>query len=523
MKKRSLIMIVFAVLVVALAAVVIALQTFATPLVQTITAKGYQISVPKGWTCGADGSLINKRGEVLGKFLLIQEEPDLNRMTDYCGFAVKKTEKSESLTQVITKNSLQTEQGEAVQYFIQDIPNPAPYAISLTFLRTKVHAMTAERIVASLTLPELGAKPPKKNVSAPSYADIHEGQTASFVFQDGTTSVKNIHLIDAFMRLQNKQESTGLDIFSYEQTAEGEQLSAWYHIESNQGKGYLYSYYPLGDGVYTYDNSPILFESITKDILQEKGITAYHLTIGNADLMRLLEIPTNVYRDYAEDLIKLQTAESNEQTVRSILEKIMAPEQLSSVSISKSGKTIRLAFSDVISANRAKLSQDMAVLFRLLLDIDTIVVEEPDETVFRFSRNQLLKWVGKQNDEKEDAVDAFASFAEQIETVPPAKAEGESQNTQEIGTGDVVYATTMFFAPTTKIKHPKTGEMVAIGPYAERFGVSQYLNRPIYCVIKRNGMAYIATAMVDGSVIYSQPLETEADVQNAIAQLNMYS
>lgn len=521
MKKGTQIIAILTVLVIALTAVGVVWSIFARPLSQSITTKGYAISVPKGWTSGTDGTIFNQKGEMVGKFLLIDEPPIADNTAAYSGFSVKTVEQTEMLTAVITKNTLITDQGKAVQYFIQDIPNPAPYAVSLTFLRSGVDSMTAERIAASFTIPELGKRPPQKNLMAPAYGDIASDKTAVFFLEDGTATMKNIHLIDAFISRQSRKESTGLDILCYEQTAEGEHLTTWSHIESDEGDGYLYTYYNRGDGIYTYDNNPILFERIAKEIVHEKGITAYQLKVGNAEAARLLEIPTNLYRDNAEALLALQMAKSDEQTIRRILETILTPEQMQTISIQKTNAELRLIFGGNLGSNRAKLSKDIAVLFRLLSDVETIFVEEADGKTFCFQRNEILKWVGGSN--TDNTTEGFVEFAEAIEAIPPAKAEGEQGDSFGLGDGNVIYSTTVSFSPSTKVRHPKTGEMVAIGPYAERFGVSQYLNKPIVCVIRRSGMAFVGTAMVNGSVIYSQPLETEAAVQDAIRQLQAYS
>ncbi len=521
MKKGTRMIAILTVLVIVLTAVGVVWSVFARPLSQTITAKGYAISVPRGWTSNTDGTIFNKKGEMVGKFLLIDEPSIADNTAAYSGFSVKTVEQTEMLTAAITKNTLITDQGKAVQYFIQGIPNPVPYAVSLTFLRSGVGGMTAERIAASFTIPELGKRPPQKNLMAPAYSDITSDKTAVFFLEDGTATMKNIHLVDAFISRQNRKESTGLDILCYEQTAEGERLIAWSHIESDEGDGYLYTYYNRGDGVYTYDNNPILFERIAKEILHEKGITAYQLKVGNAEAARLLEIPTNLYRDNAEALLELQMARSDEQTIRRILETILAPEQIQAISIQKTNTELRLIFGVNLGSNRAKLSKDIAVLFRLLSDVETIFVEEADGNTFRFQRNEILKWVAGSNAD-DNTTEGFVEFAEAIEAIPPAKAEGEQDDSFGLGDGNVVYSTTITFSPSTKVRHPKTGEMVAIGPYAERFGVSQYLNKPIVCVIRRSGMAFVGTAMVNGSVIYSQPLETEAAVQDAIKQLQAY-
>ncbi len=522
MKKGTRIIIILIAAIIVLAAVGTLGFILVRPLSQTITNKGYAISVPKGWTSDAEGAIYNQNGKMVGKFLLIHEPPKADEPSMYSGFSVKTVDQTEELTSVVSKNTLTTNKGKAAQYFIQNIPNPAPYAVSLTFLRSGVNSMTAERIAASFTVPALGARPPKKNITAPAYNDVGEDKTAVFFLPDGSVTVKNIHLIDAFISRQSKKESTGLDLLCYRQATEGEKLASWVHIESDKGKGYLYTYYSLEDSSYTYDNNPILFDRITKEIMQDKGVTAYQLRVGSVEAARILEIPTNIYRDNAEQLLAFQTTNSDEEVIRSILTTIFTPEQMESVSIQKTDAEIRLVISGEQELDRAKLSKDVAVLFRLLSDVETIVIEQPDKYIFYFRRNEVLQWV-TQSKTDANTTESFVEFTEAIEPIPPPKAEREKDDSVTLGSGNVVYSTTVVFTPSTKVRHPNTGKKVAIGPYAEKYGFSQYLNKPIQCVIKRSGLAYVATAMVDGSVIYTQPLETEAAVLDAIKQLQAYS
>lgn len=497
------------------------------PLDKQISAKGYEISVPKTWSFDADGVLTDKNGKLVGKFILVNTEPDLNNTASYSGFEVRGDVKTENKTEVILKNTFDTDNGKAVQYFIKNIPNPEPYAVSITLLRTGVSTMTGERIAASLQIPEIGSKPPQKNIAAPCSSDITDDKTVKIDLADGSTAVKNVSLIDVFISLQKKNERTGLDILNFEQTENGETLKVWSHIESDGGRGFLYSYYDRGDGIYTYDNNPVMFDSITKEIVKEKEITSYRLKIGETETFRLLEIPTNLYRDKAEALVALKTDESTEQSAMNILEEILPAEQMENVSAEKTSDGLKIVFNENETVDRAKLSKDAAVMFSLLSDVDVIRISETGGDDFVLKRNDVLK-----NAEAENATDTpenFAKFAEEIESVPPARPEGATNNGKSgetIGNasdGSVVYSSTVVISSSTKIKHPKTGEMVEIGPYAEQVGVSQYLNKPITCTIKKTGNAYLATASCGGSVIYSQPLEDEAAVQNAIRQIQSYS
>ncbi len=169
------------------------------------------------------------------------------------------------------------------------------------------------------------------------------------------------------------------------------------------------------------------------------------------------------------------------------------------------------------------------MLFSLLPDVNTINVQTAGGDTFVLKRTEILKKIENAAQAAPSTPENFAKFAEEIESVPPAKPVGEkgndagNNNNSTPADGDVIYSSSIVISPSTKVKHPKTGEMVAVGPYAEQMGVSQYLNKSIHCTIKKTGSIYLATATCGGSVIYSQPLETEAEVKNAIAQIKAFS
>lgn len=528
MKKKKA-AVTLTILLLAIAAVVCAVWlTAVKPLGKQISAKGYEISVPKSWSFGADGILTDKKGSIVGKFVLVNEEPDLSNVAAYSGFEVQGEVKTESKTEVILKNVFETDSGMAVQYFIKDIPNPEPYAVSITLLRPGVGNITGERIAASFKIPEIGSKPPRKNITAPSYEDIAEDKTAKLVLENGNTSVKNASLIDMFIGMQKKNERTGLDILSFEQTDGSEVLREWVHIESDAGRGFLYTYYDIGNGIYTYDNNPVMFDSITKEAAEDTEITSYCLKIGETETTKLLEIPLNIYRDNAEALVALKTAESTDEAAMNVLEQILEPEQLKNVSAAKTSDGLEIVFGENEMLDSAKISKDAAVIFSLLSDIEVINVSVTNGDNFVLKRNDVLKNTAEDAEAAADSPENFAKFAEKIESVPPAKPKdsansGKESSVNGAADGEIVYSSTVQFSANTKVKHPNTGEMVEIGPYAEKLGVSQYLNKPITCTIKKSGSAYMVTATCNGSVIYSQPLEDEAAVQNMISQIKAYS
>ena len=98
----------------------------------------------------------------------------------------------------------------------------------------------------------------------------------------------------------------------------------------------------------------------------------------------------------------------------------------------------------------------------------------------------------------------------------------ESVNTNS-AQGQIVYSGTVVISYNTMVTHPKTGEKVAIGPYAESHGYGGYIGKAISCVIRRSGNDYIATASIGGSVIAAYPLENEDRLNWAISMIKAYS
>lgn len=529
--------IVAAIIAAVVAAVVFAVWfTVGKPLDKVITAKGYAISVPDGWVSDAEGTLTDKNGTVVGKFILVNEEPDFNNTVSYSGVSAKGDVRQEDITDKIVKNTFESENGKTVQYFIRDIPNPEPYAISLTFFRSGVGALTCDRIAGSLQIPELGSNPPPKNIAAPAYADVGESRACKLAFTDGSAAVKNMSLIDDFIKRQKKLESTGLDVLSYKEDENGgESLKTWSHIESDKGRGYLYTYYDRGDGIYTYDNNPLIFDSITKELVEDKEITSYRLKTGETETTRLLEIPMNLYRDKAETLVSLKTAESTDESLMKILEQIMTPEQLKTITAAKTPDGIKILYHEEGQVDRSKLSKDAAVLFSLASDIQTVTVEDANGETYVLNRNDILNDVETPPETATATPEDFAKFAEELESIPPAQPEssggegntdtesGSESESNSVADGEVIYSATIVIPSDKLVKHPDTGEMVPIGPYAEQMGFGAYLGKPITCTIKKAGRGYLATASSGGSVIMSYPLSTEADVQNAISQIQAYS
>lgn len=70
------------------------------------------------------------------------------------------------------------------------------------------------------------------------------------------------------------------------------------------------------------------------------------------------------------------------------------------------------------------------------------------------------------------------------------------------------------------MQHPKTGKMVAIGPYAEKYGVSQYLNKPItvtlYEKVEEGKTTMWAEGTCNGVSLGTYPISSRAEFDSLI-------
>ncbi len=491
------------------------------PLGKTVSFKGYEISVPTAWVAGSDGTLTDEDGTVLGKYTLINTEPDMENTTSYAGIPVNGDVKTENVSDSMLKNTFSSDQGKAVQYFVKDIPNPEPYAVSIALYRNHVSRKTCDAIAESFKLPELGNKPPMKNITVPLYDDIAADKTAKMKLADGTVSVKNASLLEAFIKMQEEKQATGLDVLSYITEEDGTvRLESWTHLEHFDGRGYLYTYYDKGDGVFTYDNNPQLFDTVTKEVKEQDGITVYHLKTGETETSILLEIPMNPYRDNADALLEMKTDASTAESVTEIINEIMPEEKAAAVKVEKSEDTVTLTYSENAEIDPAELSKEAAVIFSLASDVNTVVAKDADGKRYVLTRDDVMGKVEMPKEEITRSPEDYAKFAESVEQIPPA--EPKKEETQGGANGAVVYSKSIYISSGTMVTHPRTGEKVPVGPYAQKMGYGHLLDKSIQCTIRRSGSGYMATATCGGAVIASQYLADEAALRSAIASIGGY-
>jgi len=480
---------------------------------KTISVNGYEISIPKSWTVDSKGNLYNSKGEHTAKFVLVDTEVDKNTATQFCGDEIMSDINSEEISDGLIRYTFTTGNGKTHMYYIENIKNPEPYGALIVIYTDFVSADTGKKIAQSFKQPDLGANPPEKNITLPRWGDENNTVVAVAKFLNGSYSVKNSNLFTDFIKKQGDKKDAGVNVVCYAEREDGEmEFSSWQYIESHKGKGYLYTYYDKGEGIYSYHNQPIYFDEIVKNISEEENTTSYDLKAEDKEDVVLVSFPLNRSRDYAEELVALRTDNATDKHIDKIFKLIMSEEDYNSAKYEIAGDKLVVAFGGRVPADRAGAYSYSAVVFGLVRNINTITVSYSDKSEYTFTRDGIDKDTEVQVDSAADSEEKFVGYTEEIE---------ENQTTSN--DGQVVYSGVVVISYNTLVTHPDTGEKVEVGPYAESRGYSQYLGKPISCVIKRSGSGYIATASCNGSVIASYPLTSEAELQNAINLINAYS
>lgn len=491
-----------------------------------LTFKGYTIKAPKGWTVAPNGVFYTKNGEEAGRYFFVNENVTCDALEDYAlysGFEEVKEKTNILKTDAYIQNEFLAPKGKVLQFYFKNLPNPEPYAVSLCFYQEAVNNRTAKKIARTFTAPELGENPPQKHIALPDFEASDDGITKKIVKKDETVGVKNIGALDGFMKRLENKETAGLHIISYKEDESGENVfEEWFYVESSNGKGYLYTYFPSEDGTYTYKNNPIVFEGITKEISEKAETTTYRLRLNEKDTARLFEIPVDLYRDHADVLVSLKSDEITEEMIVAILEQGKPGGALEGLEVEIKDGIVTLKPKNLEQFDREAFFKDAAVIFTLAENVKQVVVEGKNGEKYVLSREEVLKAIGEAVETATDSPEDFANFTEQIEYVEPKKKEQIVQG-DGYADGAVVYSGSVYISSGMMVTHPRTGERVAIGPYAEARGYGHVLNKSIQCTIRKKGNGYVATATCGGAVVASATLSSEAEVRNAISMIQAYS
>lgn len=495
MNKRGIILIVSFVLVTIIAVVSLCTIFFNPSLEQSMYVRGYEISIPNGWFDDSKGNIYNKAGELVGNFSVFDEASPFDIKENGTPFS----------DNIVKYEDFFAGSEPAVLYLASSLPNPEPYAAGLVLYDEYVSDALADKIAKSFKIPKLGKNPPQKNIKSPN----EESSVVKTKFKDESIFVKNASLfIEAEEKLLSK-ESFGINIVYYEEKEE-KQISSWKYLECDDGVFYLYTYYDKGDGIYTYNNNPLIFNKMERVICDDEESTKYYLKYEDKEPALLIEFPLNRYRDNAKELLALKTNNAKSADIQRILEKILSKQELKNVSFEYKNGILSIFFKDGVVADKAKSYSHSAVIFGLVGNIETINISYQDSENFTFTKTEIDK---KTEEKIDDVAKSEKTFVEYTE-----KLQEENKND-----GEIVYSATVVISYNTKVPHPETGKKVEAGPYAKKMGYEKYLGVPINCVIKRSGSGYIATAYHNGLSIAVYNLENKERLNWAISMIKAYS
>ncbi|MBR6728975.1 MAG: DUF4825 domain-containing protein, partial [Clostridia bacterium] len=329
------------------------------------------------------------------------------------------------------------------------------------------------------------------------------------------------------------EKNTGLHILAYKKQGEEAELSNWYYVQVSEDASRLFTYYQAPDGSYIYDNDPKIIKQFTKESAPEEGYTRYL-----ADGLLLLEKTYNQYTENKEALLEEGQAQAKDENAVSNLVTKALPVgvKLDSAAFSskenpndlKIGYTLadqnRYVKSGVLE--EAAFYQNALVLFSLMENVDVITmdIKSPDDSYkLTYRRNAAEKqFENKDISEFAKTEESFEAFVEEIPqmTPPPAAAEDSSGKTSG---AKIIKTKTFTVGSGSQLTHPETGKLVTVDKYAERYRVSQYLDRPITVQVFEqivDGKTKLwAQATCEGAYIASYPFASYEEMESMFAML----
>ncbi len=493
---------------------------------QAVHLDGYSMMVPNDYAVTAEeGKLIFTENETeIGSLELLYTECEVATIPSAMGYAPENPEVKESdkyVTKVFAITFMQGED-EINQYIFTDLPNTPPYKAVLTL--KNVGAIATGRMLDSFSLPTLSGKTPPKPMEAPTDEFL---QNAVYTVSRGTSVYAyRLSRLDRLIQAGTEQpidNASVLHILSYEAGEEERSVKSWYYLSVGGGEKRLYTYEQGEDGLFFYRNNPKLIREITREVSAEENYTRYF-----ADGELILEAPYNPYAENKDALLAYKdTLIGDNSNVSALVQKAMpaevAMEGISLETITEPyGMTVRYVLNQperyVVDGKLEEKAfyQNALVLFSLVPDAEWIAMEiRTGDNVFdvRYER-KVAETQFESKDLSEFAADekAFETFAEDVpKMAPPTK-----NNSGNGVDGTRAVYTTIVTVPSSKwVKHPRTGYMVAVKPYAERFGVTQYLDKPIsvtlYEKTDAGKITMWATGSCDGVEIGSYPISSREE------------
>ncbi len=499
---------------------------------QAVDIKGYSLAVPKAWRVETDedSAYFFQKGTEVGSFSLLYKDAEITQVPTLAGFGEVAVEIKESdMFDVKVYELSFAENGRQIlQYVFSDLPAAPPYKAVLTL--QNVNERKGKRILSSVKLPDINENHPPKPIGKPDENFLSESAVYT---QETELGILAYHTrkLDALLTTQkNVKNPVGLHILAYQDGEAGRTITQWYYLLVQEESIELYTYRQMEDGSYIYDNNPKRVKQLTKEVLEEEGIVRYL-----ADGLLILEAPYNQYSDSQDALLKHKHAPAeDESTLRSVIESALPTgASVDSVSLQTEGESRKLTVRYVLPSGSRYVNknildetpfyQNALVLFSLIDGVDTISMEVLAEgEIYRM--NYERKRAEKQFEDRDlreftESEAAFSEFVEEIPRATPPPAV-ENEDTGKTTSPKIVFTDVVTVHSGQKITHPETGKLVRVDPYAEKYGVTQYLGRAItvtaYEQIVDGETRYWGTATCDGVDIATYPFPSKAEMERLI-------
>lgn len=530
MKKKLIIVLSVVLVLVLLAGVCVLFMLNKPSRFKQVDVKGYTVSVPEEWNVISEENelIFTSDNEEQGRFTLLYQDCDLKDIPTHFGYTPNDLVISES-DDYVTKVyafSFVSDNKPIVQYVLNDLPSAPPYKAVLTLFDMPEKTMMA--VLSGVILPDLGKNLPTKPALVPDGEVLEE--TVYTVSNDYGYFSYNIAKLEQWINPDAKpEEGAGLSILMFTGNDDGRALKSWHHLIFDGTKHRLFTYYQTDDGQFIYDNIPKVVNEFKKEHSEEENYSRYM-----ADDVILLEGPYNKYSENKDALLQFKgTKAGDTNSVESlVMASLPAGIVLEKVDIKAESEPKELVLkytatnADQYLKNgkleEAPFYQNSLVLFSLIEDIDRVTLE-----IVAGDKNQTVTYNRKMAEEQfenkdlrkfSESSDGFAAFAGEVTNVEPP-TNGGSGNKNE-GTR-VLKTATVTMSSGSEIKHPNSGKMVSVEEYAKKFGVAQYLDKPITITLNervKNGKTTMwAAASCNGKHIGTYPIETIEEFDSLIA------
>ncbi len=500
---------------------------------QSVSLKGYGLSVPKKWAITQEENqlVFTEQNREVGRFSLLYDACEIADIPGLFGYEGIEpvVRASDQYAAKVYELSFEAYGQKVLQYVFTSLPAAPPYHLVLTL--PDGNGKEARKILAKITVPATLPCAPLKPASVPEGEAL---ESAVYTIKNDygifAYNVNRLEKILANPSLKPAQDEVlfPLSVLSFESGEEGRLVKTWYHLTEHENKTYLYTYYQGVDGSFIYDNNPVVIKKITKEISDDKETVRY---LAGATL--LLEAPYNQYTEEVDTLLQYKgtVIGDNSRVSQLVAETLPKDIILEGVELKTDEEPYGLCLKYTMTSTEryvkeetieeAVFYQNALVLFSLIDNVHyiQIKIECADTPYELYYERKTAEQQFEEQDLRSFAKDAesFIRFAEDVPKITPPDDSGsgnKANGTRVICTRTVVVSRSM------KIKHPRTGQMVSVVPYAERFGVSHLFDQPIAISLHEkveNGETVMwASASCNGSFLGTYPISSRAQFDSLV-------